>query len=500
MPGGLITNHMPEVFGLRKTLLCVVIAGMCWMWAGRADCAYHHQGDTDSGAFLEAYPDKAGTKLDNCTLCHTGGYEKKPGSRGSPGSCQWCHDSYGYDKSGNISDTLNPYGKDYWKNGRNAAALTAIDSLDSDGDGFSNKQEITALRYPGNPNDDPIKVTAPYRIYSKTDLMSLPRHSQFQLMNTHKSPDFYAQYSGVAMSVLLDAAGILPSATGILVYAPDGWSQYHPLEPDDDPLLYHVYGTYSQAAYFYNSEADIAVNPAGWCDYSAPLCRERAHGSPIVNASGLQILLALLRDGRPLVSGRLTADNKLDGEGPFRVVLPQKTPGPPDQGSTAADQKVIWPFNENADHSAGVSTRTATIIKVEPLPEGTTDVDTLEAGWDFADEEKLIVYGAIDPLPNILEKMNALVDTLASAGKTDFRHFGQKAQLIHKAKLIKKLSAVGRINTAQTRLKNDFLSRTNGCQAAGSADSNDWVLNCELQKQLGWRVNELSVLFSILNP
>ena len=147
----------------------------------------------------------------------------------------------------------------------------------------------------------------------------------------------------------------------------------------------------------------------------------------------------------------LTDDNKLDGEGPFRVVLPQKTPGPPDQRSTAPDQKVIWPFDENADHSAGFSTRTATMIKVEPLPDGTTDVDTLEAGWDFVDEEKLIIYGAIDPLPNILEKMDSLIETLASAGKADFRHSRQKAQLIHKAKIIKKLSAVGRINTAQSQ-------------------------------------------------
>lgn len=498
----MITNRMTKEYEIRKKLLCIVLAGSCWLWPGRADCAYHHQGDTDSGAFLEAYPDKAGTKLDSCTLCHTGGsYEKKPGSRVSLGSCQWCHYSYGYDESGDIADTLNPYGKDYWTNGRNAAALTAIGSLDSDGDGFSNKEEIAAVRYPGDPDDDPGKVMAPYRIYSRTGLMSLPQHTQFQLMNTHKSSDFYAQYSGVAMSVLLDAAGILPSATGIQVYAPDGWSQYHPREPDDDPLLYHVYGAYSQAAYYYNSEADIAANPTnGWCEYSAPSCRERTHGSPIINPSGLQMLLAMSRDGQPLVPGELTDDNRLDGEGPFRVVLPQKNPGPPDQRFTATDQEVMWPFDENADHSAGFSTRTVTIIKVEPLPVGTTDVDTLEAGWDFVDEEKLIIYGAIDPLPNILEKMNAIIDTLASAGKGNFRHLGQKAQLIHKAKIIKKLSAVGRINTAQTRLKKDFLSRTNGCQAAGSADSNDWVLNCELQKQLGWMVNEVSVLFSILNP
>lgn len=41
--------------------------------------AYHHGGDTDSDIVLEAYPALEGTKLDSCTLCHTGGeYEKSP--------------------------------------------------------------------------------------------------------------------------------------------------------------------------------------------------------------------------------------------------------------------------------------------------------------------------------------------------------------------------------------------------------------------------------------
>ena len=219
-------------------------------------------------------------------------------------------------------------------------------------------------------------------------------------------------------------------------------------------------GHYSQADYYYHPEADIAVNLAnGWCEYGSPACRERTHGSPIINPSGLQMLLAIFRDGAPLVPGRLTGDNNLEGEGPFRVILPQKAPGPPDERSTAPDQKVFWPFDDNADHSAGFSTRTATMIKVEPLPEGTTDVDPLEAGWDFVDQEKLIIYGAIDPLPNILEKLDSLIETLASAGKADFRHARQKAQLIQKTKTIKKLSAIGRIDTAKARLKKDILSR-----------------------------------------
>jgi hypothetical protein len=50
------------------------------------------------------------------------------------------------------------------------------------------------------------------------------------------------------------------------------------------------------------------------------------------------------------------------------------------------------------------------MIKVEPLPAGTTDVDTLEAGWNYVDQGKILLYGAIDPLDTLLLKMNVLQD------------------------------------------------------------------------------------------
>jgi hypothetical protein len=48
------------------------------------------------------------------------------------------------------------------------------------------------------------------------------------------------------------------------------------------------------------------------------------------------------------------------------------------------------------DHNAGACSKSATIIKVEPLPPGTTDIDVLEAGWSYVDNDKVIIYGAID--------------------------------------------------------------------------------------------------------
>jgi hypothetical protein len=366
--------------------------------------AYHHEGEQDANKFLTAHPDKAGTKLDHCALCHGGGQYENKGKLVTLGSCQWCHYSYGYDGSGNIEDTMNAYGMAYKNAGRSVAAVTAIDGADSDDDGYTNIQEIDSETYPGNSNDHPGLAKAPYRIYTKEQLESMPQHTQFLLMNTSRSGDFYAEYTGVPMKELLDDAGILPSATGIIVYAPDGWAQTHPLYYDEDIEMYHVYGNlpgktwqYPSAAYYYNDQADIAKNTIdGWCDYSAPSCVGRVHGDPIHNNGGLKAILAYKREGVYMDAGFLTDENKLDGEGPFRVVPPQKYVNAPDQSSKASNQNVKWPYNEDWDHNAGASTRTVTIIKVEPLPEGTTDIDVLEAGWNYVDQEKIIIYGAID--------------------------------------------------------------------------------------------------------
>jgi hypothetical protein len=157
-----------------------------------------------------------------------------------------------------------------------------------------------------------------------------------------------------------------------------------------------VNGAYPDSVYYYDTEADTAINPTdGWCDYGAPSCAGRSNLDPIVNTNGLKMILASKREGQDMEPGVLGDDNKLSGEGPFRIVPPQKVPSPPDQGSTAANQDVIWPYDEDWDHNAGSSTRTVTIIRVEPLPEGTTDIDVLEAGWKYVDEEKVIVYGAL---------------------------------------------------------------------------------------------------------
>ncbi|MDY6972121.1 MAG: GEGP motif-containing diheme protein [Thermodesulfobacteriota bacterium] len=378
------------------TITCVCILSSVMILCLTAIAAYWHKWETDTPEFLEAYSSCEGTKLDSCALCHTGGeYEKNPGEWVAVGSCQWCHreEIYGYDGTGDANLTMSSYGRDYRDYGRNEGAFPLIEDLDSDGDGYTNKQEIDSLHYPGDPNDDPTKVAAPRITYSMSDIEALPQHKQFLLMNTHRRGDWYAEYEGVIMGDLLLDAGILDSATSITVFAPDGFFYTYDLYPGRD--YYYVYGMYPQAQFHYEEQADEAMG--GWCDYSAPSCIGRNNGDLITVEGGLKLLFAYKRDGAFLMKGYLDETNRLcyDCEGPFRAVPPQMVPSTPDQSVTHWNQNVCWPFDENIDHNCGFSCRTVVAIRVEPLPEGTTDFNWYEGGWDYVDNEEVIVYGAI---------------------------------------------------------------------------------------------------------
>jgi hypothetical protein len=198
---------------------------------------------------------------------------------------------------------------------------------------------------------------------------------------------------------------MLSSATGIKVYAPDGFSVYHPLDAPATITqgIYPVRWTYPQGTFLYSPIADMATNPTGgWVNYTSPAAAGRTSGSLIDVAGGLKLMLAYARDGAPMTPGALTPANKLDGEGPYRLIPPQLVSGPLDQRSTNSSSTLIWPYSGSLDHNAGYSSRSATIIKVEPLPAGTTDINVFEAGWDLLDANKVVVYGALAPMPTSL--------------------------------------------------------------------------------------------------
>ncbi|HET6422024.1 MAG TPA: GEGP motif-containing diheme protein [Geobacteraceae bacterium] len=469
--------------------------------------AYQHAGDADNDAkvFLGVYPGAAGTKLDNCALCHGGGEYTDPSTHKTTtmGSCQYCHAVTNYgQKTDQFAETLNSYGKDYLANGRNAAALKAIESLDSDGDGYTNIAEITAVRYPGDKNDDPTKVAAPSRVFDKAQLEAMPQHTQFMLMNTTKSGDYYAEYSGVVMEHLLKRAGIRSDATRITVYAPDGYSIAHPLadDPSNEGPSYapYVNGTYPQAIYYYDPVADLAKG--GWCDYSSPGNAGRNNGDAIEVKGGLRYILALRASGKDLVPGYLDSTNKLASgtEGPFRTVTPQKFVGPPDQPSNKNNPSLIWPFDSTLDHNAGFSSKSATIIKVEPLPEGTTDIDVMEAGWNYVDTGKIVVYGDIDPQRNILDKLSALASVVRSADDKAFKHPGFKRALAQEINEARILVAKRHYKPAYRELQMEMLPKLEKCEQSGRHEGREWVTDCDLQQRLLWSLQEIITLLKIV--
>ena len=63
---------------LKYSVLLVVLP-VTLMTAQMVRSAYHHEGQDDAAMFLQVYPDRAGTKLDNCNLCHSGGRTSIPG-------------------------------------------------------------------------------------------------------------------------------------------------------------------------------------------------------------------------------------------------------------------------------------------------------------------------------------------------------------------------------------------------------------------------------------
>lgn len=119
-----IRKRLPMLLGFTAGLALLV----AFLTFGRLGNALANSNDL--GNFTTQYPATVGTRIDTCVLCHTASIPN-----------------------------LNPYGAAYKANGRNSAALVAIQNLDSDGDGFTNLQEITALTFPGDPNDHPASAS-----------------------------------------------------------------------------------------------------------------------------------------------------------------------------------------------------------------------------------------------------------------------------------------------------------------------------------------------------
>ena len=359
-----------------------------------------HESDADMNNFVSIYPDTIGTRLDDCQTCHKGDtftYDKG-GQIASvfKNACDYCHliqhpdETFIEPQPTGYLDTLNPYGADYVQAGRSKQALKDIAGDDSDSDSFSNQDEIADLKYPGDPNSKPGQQVAPLETMTMADLKALPAHEEFLLSNSSKQQyDDYASYKGVKIKDLLEAAGVDladQAIEGITIVAPDGYMKDFPVDAVLNPFPAGLY-------YAGLDNAGLGVD-CGFVNYPDTLPPNLVDGGEIPGEQWL--MLAYERDGMAMDPCNLDiTSGRINGEGPFRIIVPQSTPGSPDRGSNYSPTECNdgFDYDDSKDHNAGAMVRGVTGIRINPLPAGTEDFDHQNGGWAFIDSESVIVYG-----------------------------------------------------------------------------------------------------------
>jgi hypothetical protein len=355
-----------------------------------------HENDRDIRNFILHYPEAAATRLDDCQTCHRGGVAGTDTEREySP--CGYCHllefpnAKYETGVPKSFEDTLNAYGINYKQKGWSEKALGDIAELDSDGDGFSNDEEIAETRYPGNALSKPGQPMAPTVTLDWGQIDSLPQHTQFMLMNTTQEPfDDYTSYSGVRIRDILDAAEVnLAGVSGITVFAPDGYSIDYSIDDAMKPF---------PQGYFYASPGTIRETEKQFVRYPDTLPQDVVDGEKIPGTSWL--LLALKHNGTPLeISHYETGSGRLVGEGPYRLIQPQRDltgdplkPGRPDRSARSQTFGDGWDYEKSMDHNAGACVRGATVIRLNPMPEGFEEYDW-KNGWPLVNARQIVIFG-----------------------------------------------------------------------------------------------------------
>ena len=269
--------------------------------------------------------------------------------------------------------------------------MISIAKLDSDGDGYSNAQEIDGLRYPGDRASQPGQPLAPIVTLNWNHIRKLPLYNQFMLMNTTSEPfDDYTSYAGVRVQDVLKAAHIdLKGATGITVFAPDGYNTDYSIEDVTGPF---------PKPYFYAAPGTIQDKEKAFVHYPEKIPEGILDGKEIPMAPWL--LLAFEREGKSLDTAQYEkGTGRLAGEGPYRLIRPQRSmagdgskPGRPDRSVKSKIFGDGWDFDKALDHNAGSCVRGTTVIRVNPMPAGFEEYDW-KNGWPLVAEKNLVIFG-----------------------------------------------------------------------------------------------------------
>ena len=347
-----------------------------------------HENDLDANNICTAYPGIVGTRLDDCRTCHTGKIDKEK-NEVVTNTCDYCHELMVHGEGGHtFAETLNPYGADYAKAGRTVDGIKQVSSLDSDKDGHTNDAEIKDLRYPGSDLSKPGQPLAPSKIINLDQMLGMSAHEQFMLSNTSKQQfDDYASYKGVTIKGLLSSLGISTAgATGVTVIAPDGFAKT--LKIDDVDKIF------PQPLFYAGLGVDKLGADCGFVNYPEKIPAGVTDGKPIPGEHWLMV--AYDRDGKRMDPCYLDpVELKLNGEGPFRLIVPQSTIGSPDRGLSFSPSGCndAFDYDKNKDHNAGSMVRGVVAIRVEPMPSGVEEFDYKNGGWAYIDSKELLIYG-----------------------------------------------------------------------------------------------------------
>jgi len=379
---------------VKNGIYLFVISGLIFTLALSSALAYfkgiHREPDSD--LFFKTYPNLLETRLDGCGVCHIRSIAPEPGQAAgntvSLSYCDNCHLLSDYGRK--PANTLTAYGIDYRNNGRSAAALAAIEKLDSDGDGVSNIDELAAFSNPGDARQVPGMTITNHIILSRDDLVKKGAAvvEQALFVNSAKSRDGdgYSDIRGFPLIDVLEAAGLSKEAVSVDVVSLDGYTVTFSIE--------QLRRKYPQAAPVFGLGAET-LGECGWVRYEAKNLKE---GVPLPDA---QILLAFEENGRSYSPASIDERGRLSGMGPFRVTAPlMKGPGIPDASSGATEECIrkipeIHRYHREYEKNADYCVKATVAIRVNPLPPGETDIDWPQYVKKAIDEKSIVIFGAL---------------------------------------------------------------------------------------------------------
>lgn len=187
-------------WGMKTILKAILFTGLLVIGVAAYTLSHTTGASANSNDLSNAravYPSISGTRLDSCSLCHTASIP-----------------------------SLNPFGSAYKAGGRSTTAFGPIEALDSDGDGFTNIQEIMALTFPGNPGDFPVANTP-----TATAFQPGPTATATQV------PPTATQVPPTATQVPPTATGVpLATATATLILPPSATETFPPTPTIQPPM------------------------------------------------------------------------------------------------------------------------------------------------------------------------------------------------------------------------------------------------------------------------